>query len=280
MILCEEITAGVSEMANFNEGEYRGNGWDTVNQRSGNASYAIEAGRCPLKYWEKMKKEEILQWIKKEIDEMGGPETVHFSIDLMKKAQKKVLIDLFLETVGEWHHMKATLNGKRFAHAKVAFYHVSRSVISSMTDELLKAEIAKVRKDNTEKYAKAKVIRQANKTKELEARKNNPLVVGYFTKPVNFQGKVFNWNNDYIGVVDGSRLYYYDFPKFDKNVATQDRSGNLNSLKIRWTAWPGYGKKFKTFAACVKKYPQFKNKKEEIKRLMKNRKEDRAEKEI
>lgn len=257
-----------------------GNGWDDAAGMSGSACYAMEAGKYPLKYWEKMKKEEILDRTIKAVDEVGGPEAIHFSIELLKKCQKQVLIDLFVKTDGEWHHVPTWRKGRYYKYAEVSFYTISHRSVLEMTDEKLEAEINKIRKASAEKNAEVKDIRKANRDYELQIRKNNPLAVGYFTKEATYRGKGLNWNLHYIGVVDGSRLYYYGFYEYDKTVATQNRTSRLDYLTIHWTAFPYYGERFKTFADFVKQYPQFKNKEPEINRLLQIRAEDRAKKGI
>ena len=269
-----------NEMEELNEDKGWGNGWDYNAGMSVNASDAMDEGRFPYSRWEKMKKVEILERIMKVVDEECDPDAVHFSIALLKKAQKQVLLDLFVESSGEWHHVPTWIKGRRYKYNQEYFYTVFPKSVLEMTDEKLEAEISKIRKANAEKYAEVKEIRKANRDEELQIRKNKPLAVGYFTKEATYRGKGLNWDMHYIGVVDGSRLYYYGFYEYDKTVATRDRSNNLDILDIHWTSWPYNCERFDTFADFVKQYPQFKNKEPEINRLMQIRAEDRAKKGI
>lgn len=266
------------EMNEYEESGSLGRGWDYAADMSVNASDAMEEGRYPYEYWERMKKSEILERIYKVIDQEGGPEAVNFDINLLKKAQKQVLLDLFVDSLGgEYHHMPVWRNGRRYRHAVVLFCTVLSSLVLKVTDKQLEDAIANYRSVNAQKYAETKTARKESRIQELERRMSNPLVVGYFTKEATFKGEYLGWDNDYIGVLDGSRLYYFGFYKYDKEAATKKQ--NLDYARMHWTAWPG-GEMFKTFDDFVKKYPEFRNKEEEIKRLMQNRMEDRAKKGI
>ena len=268
-------------MENYDEsasyGNELGRGWDSAARMSRNALQATEEGRFPYKRWQGMKKAEIMERIYKVIDEEGGQEAINFDINLLKKAPKQVLLDLFVDSPGgEWHHMTIWNKGRRIAHARVLFCTVIRTLVTGVTDKQIEDAIINLKNTNAKKYAATKDIRKERKNKELEARKANPLVIGYFTKEATFKGEELGWDNDYIGVLDGTRLYYFGFDKFDKEAATKEQ--NLKFATMHWTRWPGYGETFKNFDDFVKKYPSFKNKKEEIKKLMQNRKEDRAKK--
>ena len=266
-----------SEMNEYEKEDHMGQGWDSASGMSGNAVEAMEDGRFPYEWWQSKKKSEILERIYKVIDEEGGPEAINFDINLLKKAQKQVLLDLFVDSLdGEWHHMTIWRKGRRISHAQVPFCTVKSTLVTKVTDKQIEDAITNLKNANAKKNAETKNIRKERQTKELEARKANPLLIGYFTEEATFRGKDLGWYNDYIGVLDGSRLYYFDFDKLDKKAATKKR--DLNNVKIRWTAWPRYGETFKTFDDFVKKYPDFKNKEEEIKLLMQNRMEDRAKK--
>ena len=249
-----------------------GNGWDYNKNMSVNASNAVEEGRLPDFWWETMKKPEILERIYKEIDRLGGPTVLKFNIEILKKAQKQALLNLFVDINGDERHHVGTRKEER------PFCIVRGDLLLSVTDGQIKNEIERIRRSNSEKNFENNSIRKENSEKERIARKSKPLAVGYFTKQARYKGKDLKWNDHYIGVIDGSRLYYYGFHTFEKNVATKKR--NPNNLNRRWTRWPKEGEVFETFSDFINKYPQFKNKQEEIERLMVDRKEDRAKKKI
>ena len=235
-----------SEMNEYEKEDHMGQGWDSASGMSGNAVEAMEDGRFPYEWWQSKKKSEILERIYKVIDEEGGPEAINFDINLLKKAQKQVLLDLFVDSLdGEWHHMTIWRKGRRISHAQVPFCTVKSTLVTKVTDKQIEDAITNLKNANAKKNAETKNIRKERQTKELEARKANPLVIGYFTKEATFNGKELGWDNDYIGVLDGSRLYYFGFDKLDKEAATKEQ--NLKFVIMHWTKWPGYGETFKNF---------------------------------
>ena len=255
-----------------------GNGWDYNNDMSANASDAMEKGRFPLSWWESMKKEKILEHIYKVIDRVGGSEVLSFNTDLLKMAQKQALINLFIHSKGEYHHMPVWRNHRRYKYGEVLFCEIVEEKLLTVTDEQIKNEIDSIRRSNSEKNSEMKYIIEENRKRELNARKSKPLRIGYFTKPATFKGRPLKWDYQYIGVIDGTRLYYYGFPKYERNTATLKR--NVEGQTPRYTHWPSGGEAFDTFADFIKTYPQFVNKEEEIACLMRNREADRAKKKI
>ncbi len=212
---------------------------------------------------------------------MGGTLNIHFDVNLLKKAQKAALLKLFLSDSGEYHHVRVKKERGYFME-ELYFYEISADKLNSVTERDIELEISFVSIINQEKREK----QLANKARKLDKARlaaKTPLIIGMFSKRDYYYNKWQSSFTTFIGIIDGSHLYYYDLPKKKDDEAPSYSKEQLGAFKIRKTAWPydeSYQYKnihtFKTFAAFVKKHPEYENKQTEIRQLKVFRKQERA----
>jgi len=263
----------VEEFEENNEFVHKGNGWDYAAKRSVNAVNAAKEGKYPEKEWHKMHKQEILEFINAKIIKIGGAKAVSFDVKNLKKVQKEALLQLFLDYAKEYHHVDKWENGRLWRHQVIYFYEISEAKLLTVTDEIISKKIASIRANNIAE----RLDRQSRKTEELQIRLTEPLEIGVLNERDYFK-KWLSTYTTFVGVIDGDKLYYYYFPRFQKDISDEKR--NLDKIKICWKKWKDDGERFKTFAAFIKKYPHYKNKREEIERLLRIRNADRKKNRI
>ena len=126
-----------------------GNGWDYAAKRSVNAVEAEANGKFPWHEWQKMRKQEILEHIHAKIVRIEGDKAVSFDINLLKKAQKKALLDLFVEdSTTEYHHVDIWEKGRLWRHQAVGYFGISEERLITVADEEIKKTISSIRAAN------------------------------------------------------------------------------------------------------------------------------------
>ena len=271
------------EINDSNKEEYvhRGNGWDYAANRSVNAVNAEKEGKFVLADWGKKTKAEILQRIMDKIALLGGPQAVGFDISLLKKAQKAALLNLFLDNFGEYHHVKVRKE-RGYFREELYFYEISTDKLKKTTDSAIESAIFVVSANNSIKRKK-QLENQVHKLTVARIAAERPLIIGIFSKRNYYYNKWQSSFTTFIGVIDGSHLYYYDLPKKADQEPVAYTKEQLKAYKIRKTAWPYVESSkikdlhmFKTFAAFVKKYPEYGYKRTEIRLLKAFRKTERT----
>lgn len=260
--------------------EHRGKGWDFSANRSVNAVNAEKKGKFIIADWEKKNKVEILQRIMDKISSLGGPLCVNFDINLLKKAQKSALLKLFLDNYGEYHHVKVKKE-RGFFREEVYYYEISIDKLKNVANTDIESAIFSVAFDNQVKKSK-RLEQQARKQAEDRLAAEKPLIIGIFSKRDYYFNKWQSSFTTFIGIIDGSLLYYYDLPR-KKGEQLPYTNEQLKDFKIRKTTWPYYESPkyknvhtYKTFAAFIKKYPEYAYKRNEILQLKALRKKERA----
>lgn len=260
--------------------EHRGKGWDHSANRSVNAVNAEKEGKFIIADWEKKTKAEILQRIMDKIASLGGPLCVNFDISLLKKAQKAALLRLFLDNYGEYHHVKVKKE-RGFFREEVYFYEISTDKLKNVVNTDIESAIFSVACDNQVKKNK-RLEQQARKRAKDRLAAEKPLIIGIFSKRDYYYNKWQSSFTTFIGIIDGSLLYYYDLPR-KKGEELPYTKEQLKDFKIRKTTWPYVESSkykdihtYKTFAAFIKKYPEYAYKKTEIRQLKALRKKERA----
>ncbi len=243
----------------------KGNGWDYAAKRSVNAVNAEREGRFPYNEWYKMRKQTILEFINAKIRNLEGDQAISFNIKLLKKVQKNALLQLFLDDyTAEYHHVDVWKNGRRWRHQPVGYYGINERKLVTVTDEEIVNLVNSIRAENLT----VKQERDARKGEEQKLRFAKPLEIGVLTER-DYYKKWLDTYTTFVGVVDGNKLYYYNFPRFRKGIA--DEKKDLVHTKIRWKKWKEDGESFYSFAALVKEYPEYENLKDEIENLLRIR---------
>ena len=170
------LTAGVEDV---NNRVFTGNGWDSQAKRSVNAVKAEEEGKFPDYEWHGMPKQKILEFINSKIELLGGPKAISFDVKLLKKAQKKALLQLFLEQrTTEYHHVDIWEKGRLWRHQAVGYFGISKAKLITVTDEEIISLISTIRAENLVE----KNMRKARMEVEQELRFAKPLMIGLSAK--------------------------------------------------------------------------------------------------
>lgn len=235
--------------------EHRGKGWDHSANRSVNAVNAEKEGKFIIADWEKKTKAEILQRIMDKIASLGGPLCVNFDISLLKKTQKAALLRLFLDNYGEYHHVKVKKE-RGFFREEVYFYEISTDKLKNVVNTDIESAIFSVACDNQVKKNK-RLEQQARKRAKDRLAAEKPLIIGIFSKRDYYYNKWQSSFTTFIGIIDGSLLYYYDLPR-KKGEELPYTKEQLKDFKIRKTTWPYVESSkykdihtYKTFAAFI-----------------------------
>lgn len=241
---------------------YLGRGWDYDAKRSVNAVIAEQGGKFPYSNWEKMSKQQLMDFINAKIEQIGE-EFILFDVKLLKKAQKAALLDLFVEdSTSEYHHIDLWEKGRRWRHQPVGYFGISEIKLVTVTDEEILTMISRVRTKNS----CSKREWEAFLAKEKKENLAKPLMIGMLSeRDYDYDDKKWlHTFTTFIGVVDGDIFHYYRFPKIKNNETKVD----LYHSPIHKKEWKNNGKIFSTFEDLIKEYPEFECKKEEIDRLL------------
>lgn len=253
-----------------NYSDKQGEGWDPFAKRSVNAVNDEKDGKFPDAEWEKMSKKQILELINAKIEKIGE-EFILFDINLLKKAQKTALLDLFVEDYNtKYHHVDTWKNGRHYKYFKVGYRGVSEEKLVTVTNEEILNMIARVRTKNSCSKTEWEAILEKEKKEKLA----KPLMIGMISeRDYDYDKKWLHTFTKFIGIVDGEYFHYYRFPRKDSEGKI-----DLYNSPICRIIWKSNGKTFSTFEELIKDYPEFKSKKEEIERLLSFRNSVRAQK--